>query len=631
MSHLRNVARFGWTYLRRYWPRMVAGVIFGVLFGLSNATFVWATKTVFARLAPPPFAMAPATDHGVTVPAQGLPLPSDGRGQEVNSLKAWANAREKKIENALDAWLPRIGRPLDRYQLIGGLFLLPVLVAFRGYIGYLSSYCLGWVSERVVNDLRLDVLTKLNSLSLDFFNRSTIGDLLTRINGDTAMLQRSLSLGFSDLIKEPITIVSSVIYLCFIDWKLTIFALIFLPLAILPMRVLGKKISRASRGSVDASVSQASLLVELLSSIRIVKAFNLENYQVERYRKLSRDLVRHGMKTVQAREMVNPLIETVSMIGLGALIIYIFTSGSSLPDVAAFLVGVVIMYTPIKKLGQLHVLFEQTSVGVNRLMSVLNEKPSVEEPLNPKALPSTNPSITIDNLTFSYATHPVLQNFSLSIPKGLKLGIAGESGSGKSTLVNLLFRFYDPGSGTIKLDGVDLRELPTNEIRTAMALVSQEIVIYDLTAAENISLGKLNASREEIINAAKAANADEFISGLPHGYETRLGERGVTLSGGQRQRIAIARAFIRRSPILVLDEATASLDSQSEAEVQAAIDKVSQNHTVICVAHRLSTLRNMDRIIVLTAGRITEEGTFTELLKFGGAFSKMAAKQGIFP
>ncbi len=164
-----------------------------------------------------------------------------------------------------------------------------------------------------------------------------------------------------------------------------------------------------------------------------------------------------------------------------------------------------------------------------------------------------------------------------------------------------------------------------------MALVSQEIVIYDLTAAENISLGKLNASREEIINAAKAANADEFISGLPHGYETRLGERGVTLSGGQRQRIAIARAFIRRSPILVLDEATASLDSQSEAEVQAAIDKVSQNHTVICVAHRLSTLRNMDRIIVLTAGRITEEGTFTELLKFGGAFSKMAAKQGIFP
>ncbi len=622
MNHLRNVFGFGWPYLRRHWTRLLAGVLLGVLFGLSNASFVWATKTIFERLSPEETAALAAQ----AVPQQPTPLPGAGFGAR---LKSSAQNLEKRVEKALDAWLPFRGRSLDWKQMLGGLLLLPLLVAFRGYVGYLSSYCLGWVSERVINDLRLDVLQKLNSLSLDFFNRSTTGDLLTRINGDTASLHRCLSLGFSDLIKEPITIICIVGYLCLLDWKLTLFALVFLPLCILPMRLLGKKIGRAARGSLDANVSQANLLVEMITGIRVVKAFGLERFQVERFQDLSRKLIHHGMKTVQARELVNPAIEVVSMIGLGALIVFIFSSGQTVAGVIGFLTGVITLYTPMKKLGSLHMLFQQTSVGVDRLMQVLAERPTVREPAQPKPFASFARAITLEQLGFAYADKPVLQGISLTIPRGSKLGIAGESGSGKSTLVNLLFRFYDPTQGCIKIDGVDLRELSVDTLRHTMALVSQEIVIFDLTAAENIALGKLGATRSEIEAAARAANAHEFISKMPQGFDTRLGERGVTLSGGQRQRIAIARAFIRNAPILVLDEATAALDSQSEAEVQAALERVAENRTVVSVAHRLSTLRAMDRIIVLAEGRLVEQGNFDELLRAGGRFAAMAGKQGL--
>jgi subfamily B ATP-binding cassette protein MsbA len=259
----------------------------------------------------------------------------------------------------------------------------------------------------------------------------------------------------------------------------------------------------------------------------------------------------------------------------------------------------------------------------------MREQPNVKEPAQPEPLKSFAREIRCENISFAYAEKPVLRDFSLTLPRGYKLGIAGESGSGKSTLVNLLFRFYDVTSGTLRIDGHDLRAVASRDLQQLMALVSQEIVIFDLTVAENIACGKTGATPAEIEAAARAANAHDFIMQLPQGYDTRVGERGVTLSGGQRQRLAIARAFVRNAPILLLDEATAALDSQSEAEVQAAIEKLEQNRTVVCVAHRLSTLANMDRILVLAEGRVVEEGRFDELIKRGGLFASMAAKQGL--
>jgi len=267
---------------------------------------------------------------------------------------------------------------------------------------------------------------------------------------------------------------------------------------------------------------------------------------------------------------------------------------------------------------------------VQRLSELLAEEPSVKEPLQPKKLPQFAQEIAFEKVTFAFGEKVVLSDFGLRIPRGYRLGLAGESGCGKTTALNLLFRFYDPSQGSVKIDGLDLREVSTGDLRSQMALVSQDVVIFDQTVAENIGCGRAGATRAEIEAAAKAAFAHDFILQLPQGYETQVGERGVNLSGGQRQRIAIARAFVRNAPILVLDEATAALDSKSEGEVQAAIDALAEHRTVICVAHRLSTLASMDRIIVLSQGKIIEQGSFDELLRAGKTFAGMAAQQGMF-
>ncbi|MEW6302988.1 MAG: ABC transporter ATP-binding protein [Verrucomicrobiota bacterium] len=622
MRHLKTIWTFSAPYLRRYWGRLLAGILLGVLFGLSNASFVWATKTLFSRMAGESDTVAISLKTETPKAA----APALGRGTFLEDLKQNVGA---KVEAVTDPWLPLRGRPADWQQLLGGFLLLPTLVLLRGMVGYLSSYCMSWVSERVVSDLRMDVLTKLNSLSLDFFNRSTVGDLLTRINHDTATLHRCMIMGFGDLVKEPVTLIFVLTALLLVDAKLTLIAFVFLPICILPAQILGRKARKASKHSVNTTVTQASQLVEAFSSIRIIKAFNLESAQLARYRKLCQDLVHHGMKWVQARELVNPIIETISMCGLGGLIVYIFYTNTTVPELVAFLMGVALCFTPFKKLAAMHVMFQQASVGVERLGQVFNEQPSVKEPANPKPLKDFRDAIVFDHVSFAYRDKLVVENFNYRIPRGFKLGIAGESGSGKSTLVNLLFRFYDPARGAVKIDGIDLREVDVKDLRAQMALVSQEIVLFDQTIGENIACGKPGATRAGIEAAARAANAHDFIMQQPQGYDTRIGERGVLLSGGQRQRLCIARAVVRGAPILVMDEATASLDSQAEAEVQAALDQLTEGHTVICVAHRLSTLANMDEIVVLSEGRIVEQGKFHQLLQQGGKFAAMAAYQGI--
>jgi ATP-binding cassette, subfamily B, bacterial MsbA len=620
VSHIRLVFQFGWHYLRRYWVRLAAGVTFGVLFGMSNASFVWASKTLVERFVPESQTQASPSPTAVSAFKSG----------RTSALSQSAKQLSLKVDRIIDPWLPRLGTELDWRRLLGALLFLPLLVFLRSSMDYLSSYCMGWVSERVINDLRLDVLEKLSTLSLNFFTRTTTGDLLTRINSDTSRLLRCLKQGAADLIKEPISLVSVLIAILLIDWKLTLFAMLVVPLCFFPLFVLGRKARRASKAGLKAEILQASQFVELLGSIRIVKAYHLEQEQIQRYRNLSKQLVRHGMKGLQAKELANPVIEIISMLGIGGLIIYIFKTHTTVNDFVGFLTGLMFFFMPIKKLAGVHILFEQASVGVQRLAEILREQPSVKEPAQPQPLTQFQYQIRFNNVSFAYEPNrPVLRNFSLAIPRGIRIGVAGPSGSGKSTLVNLLFRFYDPTVGTIAIDGIDLREVTFRDLRQLLALVSQEVIVFDQTVAENIALGKTGATRAEVEAAARDAYAHDFILQLPQGYETRLGERGVTLSGGQRQRIAIARAFVRNAPILVLDEATASLDSEAEAEVQRAIEHLSENRTVISVAHRLSTLASCDEIIVLSEGRIIEHGGLHELLERDGIFAAMARRQGL--
>ena len=624
MSRALLIFRFSWPYVRKYRWRLYGALLAGAIFGLSNAGVLWLTRTVLERLNPE----ESASGHELV----SNETPSSDASFFQRSFSRMAKAKTA-IAEVVDRWFPKMGSPVTVFQLLGALLGLPLLVSVRSGGEYLSAYWMSWVGERMVNDLRVEVLETLSRLSLGYFDQAKMGDMITRINGDTLALQNCIRIGVKHSVTDPITILAVFAYLVLMDWQLMAGAAVLLPICLVPVIIYGRKARRASTDKIQTNVTQSSLIIEMLSAIRVVKAFALEEREVARFRRLSRQLFRYTMRGVRSQEIVGPIIETVSMIAVGMLIVFVVQTGRSAPDLITFFIGLIMFYMPIKKLAKLHILFEQASVSVGRLQNILAETPEVRDTPQAASIQSFSKSIQFENVSFAYArakpSNMALQNICLTIPHGQKLGIAGESGSGKTTLIHLLFRFFDPAAGAVFFDGKDLRQLKVKDCRKLLALVSQDIVVFDQSVAENIRCGRPNATKKEILQAAQQAHATEFIEKLHKGFETQLGERGAALSGGQRQRIAIARAFIRNAPILVLDEATAALDAQAEAEVQTAIDNLAQNRTVICIAHRLSTLQTMDKIIVLEKGRIAQQGNYPQLLSQNGPFARMAQRQGI--
>jgi ATP-binding cassette, subfamily B, bacterial MsbA len=605
VNQLRRVLAFGLPFLRPYRTRFLAAVGLALFFGVSNGAFVLATKTLFERLSPSPVVVG-------QVDPQSL-----------------ATRFSHEFAEIMEKVLPRSGQPITPLQIAGAVLFLPLLMLLRSGTSYLSAYCMSWVSTRVVRDMQLRVLEKLHSLSLDYFNKSTLGDLTTHISGDTRRIFDAMNNGFSDLIKEPITLLSILAGMVMIDAKLTLAAIVILPLVTLPILIVGNRLKQIARKSISVGISQGSGLIEALSGIRLIKAYGLEKFQLDRYRDESLKLVNLEVKKTQAGKLVNPVIEVISTLGLGVFIIVVFATNQSVSDFVGFLTGLIMLPSPVKRLAQMHVDLVSATISCDRLESFLSLNPSVEEPTAPTPLLPLSKGLHLEKVYLDYGHAHVLQEISLKIPKGFKLGIAGASGSGKSSLINLLPRFYQPTSGYIRWDGRDLRTIHSRDLRSQIALVSQDVVLFDASVAENIGLGRLGATRAEIEEAARKAFASDFIKALPNGYETRVGERGVMLSGGQKARISLARAFLRNAPILILDEATAALDADSETEVQKTIDQLEEGRTVVCIAHRLSTLANMDEIVVLDAGRIAERGTFSALIAKKGLFAGMAAQQGI--
>jgi subfamily B ATP-binding cassette protein MsbA len=605
MNQLRRVLAFGLPFLWPYRSRFLAGVGLALFFGLTNGAFVLATKTLFERLSPSPVAAG-------QVDPQALATRVSGEFAEF-------------MENIL----PRSGQPITPLQAAGAVLFLPLLMALRAGSNYLSAYCMTWVSTRVVRDMQIRVLEKLHSLSLDYFNKSTLGDLTTHISGDTRRIFDAMNNGFADLIKEPFTLLSILAGMFIIDARLTLAAMVVLPLVILPILVVGNRLKRLARQTVSVGISQGSGLIEALSGIRLIKAYGLERFQLDRYRGESMDLVNLEVKKAQAGKLVNPVIEVVSTLGLGVLILVVFATHQSVSDFVGFLTGMVMLPNPVKRLAQMHVDLVSATVSCERLEKFFAQTPSVREPASPARLVPLQKELKLEKVFLDYGHDHVLQGIDLRIPRGFKLGLAGPSGSGKSSLINLLPRFYDPTSGRVLWDGRDLRDLAASDLRKQIALVSQDVVLFDASVAENIALGRDGATQAEIEGAARQAFAHDFITDLPRGYDTRVGERGVMLSGGQKARISLARAFLRNAPILILDEATAALDAEAEKEVQKAVDALEEGRTVVCIAHRLSTLVNMDEIAVLEGGKIVEKGPYGKLLSQRGLFSKMAAQQGL--
>jgi len=654
MGDFFKIMRFGMPYLRRYWLRFVLGIVFGVLFGLSNGLTLGGVYLVLGRLGHSNHseqaikeAKVDAAHAQLATQQRQIDDQQDKLTQNLKQLDAQQSESKqtsifrdfngstrnlgRELYQEIDPWLPLAGRAVDWRQILGGLLLFPLIAAFRGLMNYATTYCMAWAGQRISNDIREDVFRKISSFSLDFFHRHTTAELMSRIGDDPGAVNACLKLGLSDMIKEPSTIIVLFCGLLKIDWQLTLLALAFIPLCVIPTRTISRRIKSQGRQDNLAWIQQSGAAMEAFQNVRVTKAYELADAQAGLFRKWGNRASHFMMKTTQARAMLNPIIETLNAFGLGLVVLYAIWRGIDIEKLSTFLVALLFFFTPFKKLSTIQVYFTQAGLAIERLMALLAEEPTVREPANPKPLAPFARSLDFNHVGFSYGDGPVLENISLSVPRGMRLGLAGESGSGKSSLLNLLFRFYDPTAGSITLDGVSIDECRFADLRSQFALVSQDVLLFNTTVAENIGYGKTGATREEIIAAAKEAHAHDFITALPQGYDTPLGERGLRLSGGQRQRIAIARAFVRNAPILVLDEATASLDSQSEAEVQKAIDHLVENRTVICVAHRLSTLRGMDRIVVLQNGRIVESGGFDELVARGGLFTAMAGRQSIHP
>ena len=620
---MKKIWAFGIPYLKPYRFRFVLGIALSIFFGISNGLFVLSINTLFNRLTPTS-AQTPPVAQVESIPAAET-ASFDKRIK--SALKKQGMAIRESFQAASDEWLPRMGQKITWKQMLGGFSLLPLVMGLRAMASYFSTYCLTWVSARVIRDMQVAALRKAQELSMAFFQRMPVSDIYTRITADTNSIYTAMTNGFIDTIREPFTILSILISMLIIDWKLTLIASCMLPLVLVPVISSGKRLRMLTKKFTNLSVTQSGSLLEALSAIRIVKAYAMESLQLKSFREQANIGVEMSIKTAQTRNLLNPLIEIFSMLGVGFLLVFVFTTNSKPGNLVAFLTALLLAPLSIKRIANLHLTLQMTSVSSQRLEELFAEKPTVIEPARPHPLVKFTQGMRIEGVTFSYGHTDVLHEITFDIPKGKKIGLAGESGSGKSTLINLLMRFYDPTKGKILLDGHDLKEYATKDLLAQMALVSQDVVLFNLPVATNIGFGKEIPTQQEIEQAAKHAYAHDFIMQMPDGYDSPCGERGQLLSGGQKARVAIARAFVRNAPILVLDEPTAALDSRAEKEIQTAIDSLEEGRTVICIAHRLSTLANMDEIIVLDHGRIVERGTFEELLKAKGHFAKMAEQQ----
>ena len=625
MKELKKIWAFGIPYLKPYRFRFVLGIILSIFFGLSNGLFVLSVNTLFNRLAPPAAVLA-TQSKSATITTTTQTEASQGESFS-KRFKAAVAPLGESVKKVPDNWLPRMGQPVTWQQMLGGFFLLPLVMGSRAMASYFSTYCLTWVSARVIRDMQVAALRKAQELSMAFFQRMTVSDIHARITQDTNPIYTAMTNGFIDIIRDPFTILSILISMLVIDWKLTLIASFMLPLVLVPVISSGKRLRMLTKKFTSLSVTQSGSLLEALAAIRIVKAYAMEALQLKSFREQASIGVEMSVKTAQTRNLLNPLIEVLSMLGVGFLLVFVFSTNAKPGNLVAFLTALLLAPLSIKRIANLHLTLQMTSVSTQRLEELFSEKPTVVEPARPRPLAKFTQGMRIEGVTFSYGHTDVLHEITFDIPKGKKIGLAGESGSGKSTLINLLMRFYDPTKGKILLDGHDLKDYATKDLLAQMALVSQDVVLFNLPVATNIGFGHEGASQAEIEQAAKRAYAHDFISKMPAGYDSPCGERGQLLSGGQKARVAIARAFVRNAPILVLDEPTAALDSRAEKEIQSAIDSLEEGRTVICIAHRLSTLANMDEIIVLDHGRIVERGTFEELLRAKGHFAKMAEQQ----
>ena len=527
------------------------------------------------------------------------------------------------------AVLSLIGGKSRMETLVRVCILLVIVFFVKNLFWYIQSFLIATVEQGVIRDIRLDIYRKYQNLPLSFFHGQKVGELMSRIANDALLVRGAIGDGLSKLIKASFNFVFFLGLALLASWKMALVSMIVLPPAVIIIGFLSKKLRASSRISQEKMAGVSSVVQESISGVRVVKAFNMEQFEYRRFRNIVQDYFKTMVRLSRIGYLSMPLTELLG-VGVGALILYyggsqiINNSGLTTSTFILFLLAVFSTMEPVKKLSQVNVEIQQGIAAGKRIFGMLDTPQEIVDKPDAHDIDGFKNAIVYDNVGFDYGEGDFkLDDINIELKKGEILALVGPSGGGKSTLVDLLPRFYDIKSGGIKIDGHDIRDLSTNSLRNLMGIVTQEIILFNDTIANNIAYGEENATPEAIKNAAKLAFADGFIEKLPEGYNTVIGDRGVKLSGGQRQRLSIARALFKDPPILIFDEATSSLDTESEVLIQKAINNLLAGRTVIVVAHRLSTIRNANQILVVEKGLIVERGTHNELLQNGGSYKRL--------
>ena len=574
---------------------------------------------------------------------ENLPLPGTHTEnvQEVSPLSNSITIDDQfasvvdNVRETMKNWVSSFVAADDRQKmLINFGWLIMIVVLAKNIFSYLQGFFMAFVQQSVIRKFRNELFQKYQRLSLDYFHRRRTGQIISRVTNDVVVLNESIDIGFNRLVTDFLMAVVLFAFLVILSWKLTLLAMVVLPIVFGFIWYIGKKLRKYSERSQEKMADVNSVLEESVTNMRVVKAFAMEKFELKKFFAATKEYFKSLLRMARIRHLASPINDTLATAAGVVILIYAgeqIISGSGEIDAGDFMTFLFAMFSmirPVKSLTQIHVKLQEGLAAAERIFEVIDADERIVDNSDSKSITEFNHCISYDRVSFSYnETEQVLDNVSFKVNSGEVVAIVGPSGGGKSTLLDLLPRFYQQQSGIISIDGIDIRQIKLASLRNLMGIVTQETLLFNDTISSNIAYGLEDIGRSEIIEAAKMANAHQFIKEFENGYESQVGNRGVMLSGGQRQRIAIARALLKNPQILIFDEATSALDTESELLVQQAIDRLMSGRTVLVIAHRLSTIKHADRIIVIDDGKIVESGNHDDLLSNDGLYNRLYSMQ----